>query len=77
MRTVNNNNINFIEPINAEANKTMFYSLQSLRKNDVAYTIKNLLLIIKFTIKWCWSGYKTDTKVQRKKLIVFVKQAST
>ena len=36
----NNNNINFIEPINAEANKTMFYSLQSLRKNDVAYTIK-------------------------------------
>ena len=44
----NNNNINFIEPINAEANKTMFYSLQSLRKNDVAYTIKNLLLIIKY-----------------------------
>ena len=47
----NNNNINFIEPINAEANKTMFYSLQSLRKNDVAYTIKNSLLIIKCTIK--------------------------
>ena len=28
----NNNNINFIEPINAEANKTMFYTLQDYEK---------------------------------------------
>ena len=66
-KTYNNNmnNINFVEPINAEANKTMFSLLKAHTKNVAAYTIKDSLHA-KWTIKRWGSGF-LDSFSERKK----------
>ena len=52
----------------------MFYTLQVYEKNVVAYTIKKIATNYKVYYKKCFQDLKTDTK--KKKLIIFVKQAS-